>query len=631
MGVGIQTRSYTEFNDKTLIQRKEIDSKLFNGYVDPQSQDPDESWRSTLVRPLTRNKIISIAAHLTSRLLFPSIFAQNEEDEEDEQASQVMRDIMDWIVRHTKYEMTFLFSVIQALSSPATILEVDFVERLITVRKQLEDGTIVTKEAVDEVLSGFQTALVPVEELLIANIYEYNLQKQRFLIRRRYIDYSEAQKYKDHPDFKYVKPGVRVFYSHEDRTFYQQYDTENPTLLEEVTYLNRGDDREIVFLNGILVSSPNQTIKHRRIAFSTDGELITIPVYRFAKSGYEPIDEQRFFYYKSAAFKLAPEQDMVDRMYRLMMDGAVLTVIPPVGVYGSTQVGSNVVFPGAVNAFQNKDARIEAMLPKPDLSGLFNATSLLEKSIAESTQDTFQEGIQTGTARTAHEIDLLQQNALVNLGLFGKMIGSLVVDMGLLMTDIILTHMTVGEVEEIIGGIPRMKYRSFVLNNADHQGSKVTKKIEFVDSELKDTLSASFQVLEKEGGLESKKRLIQVNPQLFRRLKWLLTFNADELKPRNDNFEKAIKLEAYDRLIMNPLVDQEAVTRDFLVKPLAGSESEKYLKKQGDIMSLMSQQNPQNQPPPQLPGVPPSNAGPMAGPMAMRRGLQSGMKQPMQI
>ena len=55
---------------------------------------------------------------------------------------------------------------------------------------------------------------------------------------------------------------------------------------------------------------------------------------------------------------------------------------------------------------------------------------------------------------------------------------------------------------------------------------------------------------------------------------------AEQLMPKNEVFDKAMKLEAYDRMIENPFVDQEAITRDFLVEALAKGESAKYMKKQ---------------------------------------------------
>ena len=77
----IMDRPYEEFNDLTLAQRQNKDQKAFNSYTEPRSTDPDESWKWKGVRPITRNKIISITAHITAQILIPNVFAQNNADE----------------------------------------------------------------------------------------------------------------------------------------------------------------------------------------------------------------------------------------------------------------------------------------------------------------------------------------------------------------------------------------------------------------------------------------------------------------------------------------------------------------------------------------------------------------------
>ena len=87
-------------------------------------------------------------------------------------------------------------------------------------------------------------------------------------------------------------------------------------------------------------------------------------------------------------------------------------------------------------------------------------------------------------------------------------------------------------------------------------GKKMTKP---------EILKESFKLGVKEGGKDATKRLIEVNPEMFAKMKFLIIVEMDRLLPKNEAFEKALKLEAYDRMIENPFIDQEAVTRDFLI------------------------------------------------------------------
>jgi len=326
-GYEIMHRSYREFNDKSVLTRMDLDQKAFNAYVDPQSNNPEDSWRYNGVRPLTRNKIISIAAHVTASLIYPNVFAQDEASREDRIAAQVMKDLIEWNVRNSDYETTFLFGVISALTNPAVIFEQRFVQSMQEVKFKNEQGGYNVREIIDEIESGMKTFVTPVDELFISNIYEYDIQRQKNLIRRRFISYEQAAAlYGDHPDFIYVKPGVKTLYNDDNDTFYDVRDDEmDDSLVEEAIYMNRLEDAEIPFINGIYHGENDvdgNPMTHR--------DQLNRPKYNYAKSGYEPIDEKRFFYYKSAAFKLVNEQDVLDRMWKMSMDGTFLETMPPV-------------------------------------------------------------------------------------------------------------------------------------------------------------------------------------------------------------------------------------------------------------------------------------------------------------
>jgi len=112
------TTPYREFNDLSLIERMNEDQAIWSAYTPPKSTNPDKSWRHQGVRPLTRNKMISIAAHVTASVLVPNVYARDEHDKDDEMAAFVMRDLMEYEIDRSDYEMTNLFGVISALINP---------------------------------------------------------------------------------------------------------------------------------------------------------------------------------------------------------------------------------------------------------------------------------------------------------------------------------------------------------------------------------------------------------------------------------------------------------------------------------------------------------------------------------
>lgn len=580
-----------EFNDRSVRTEIDMNERAFNSYIPPRSQDPDESWRAQTVRPITRNKLISIAAHVTANILYPNVFAQNDKDNEEKEAAQVMRDLIEWTIENSNYSRQFLMAVITALVDPVVIVHAEFAEVMRKVRDMQDDGTYSVSDIVDEILSGFQLRVLRGNELLIANVFESDIQRQRFLIRNQFTDYEEEKLiYGDNEKFKeYVKPGVRIIFDQSSETFYQVYDREmQGYMVNKVTYYNRSLDLELVFINGICVTGYDRPNPRKD------------KLYPFAKTGYEPLNNGQFFYYKSAANKLGSDQEIVDTLYNMVIDGTFLALMPPIALYGSEEVNSSVTIPGTVTSFRDPNVKMENMAPKSDIRAGLEMIAKVEQSISESSQDALQAGGNNpGPTRTAREVLLQQQNAKTALGLFGKMIGFLVEDIGKLMIGDILQHMTVGQLAEIEGDDMAMKFRSFLLHDKTIEGKKRTKKIEFTDKYLNsdgmtpdEMMAESFDILKAQGGPDADVTLLRVNPKIFRTLKYKIRVDPDQLSPKSKSLEDAMKLEAYDRLIQNPYVDQMAVTQDFLLDAIKPGESAKYMKKQAPAEASAPMGNP---------------------------------------
>lgn len=581
-GTMVMERSYREFNNRNVYQEIDYGQLRFNSYVEERLGDPDESWRHDGVRPITRNKLLSIAAHSTAVLLFPNAFAQNEEDEEDQDAAEIMRSVIKWNIVNSDYASSVLYAVIAALANPVSYLELSTDEAK-QKRRSMINGDISVTSVIDDVLSGMQHNNIPAEEVLIATAYQRHIQKQRFLWRVKRVSYDDAYGlFGDHKNFGFVKPGIRVFLQEDSGMFYEQADDELPDTVQIAYYKNRREDMEVPYVGGIYMGHENVEANMMRHRDNND-----LAKYNLVKFGYSPIDEGRFYFYKSAANSIGPDQDAVDVAWRLAIDGSLLDGMPPLAVMGDEIIDSSMVGPGLVTNLE-KETKVENLLPNRNTGALWNAVHETERSITEGTQDDVRAGITGSGSRTAFEIDRIERNARINLGPFGKFIGEAIRDYGYLIVDDILNHQTVGQFEEVLAGNPRLKFRTFLLAPEVENGRMMSKKIIFTDELIGIPLSdeevtmRGLKMLNKVGGLKGTEKIYLVNPHKFRRLRFLLTIDVDNLLPENEAFMKAIKLEAYDRMIENPFVDQEAVTRDFLVNVFAKGETDKYMKRSMD-------------------------------------------------
>lgn len=581
-GDAMRHESYAEFNDRSLIDYINDCQTAFNTYIPAKTMNPDEQWRTNTVRPLTRNKVISIASHLTSNVLYPNIFSQNDKDEEDRSAAIVMKDLMEWTMNQSDYDMFFVSAVISACVNPAVCLYEGYAEVKRTIKEIQEDGKWIEKDIVDEDFSGFINENVPVAEIILGNFHINNIQQQPFVIWQRFIDYNTAVlKYRDYDNFKYVKPGIRCLYTESTDLFYDQKDKDiEYNLVEELIYYNKLEDLEIVILNGVLITDADRPMQRKDKR------------YPFVWSGYEFLDDGKFSYFKSLVDKMAPDQYIINTLYRMIIDGTYLSLMPPAVVYGGEEIDSNVIIPGSVTTFSKSDTKMEMLKVGTNLNEGFQALQYVEGSAAESSQDPLMQGQQQKGSQTAFEIARQEANAKTVLGLFGKMIGNMVKQFGELRMSTILQYMTIADASQLQSPASMLKFRNFLIPEKIVDGSKVTKKVEFSmdvpDEEIEEEKYEDKEwklldrELEGENGeeLEGGKRIYMVNPKMFRELKYKVVVSPDFATPKSDALKKALNLEAYDRAISNPLANQEAVFRDFLIENYKPGEADKYIKKQ---------------------------------------------------
>lgn len=586
------TNAYTprvEFNDLSLIGRDQYDQMSFNTYQPNNGQGwegaPQQLWRSRAIRPVVRNKCMSIAAHATARLLFPKIFAFDNQSDEQKEAAQVMEDLMEWSGDISNYPYVALNRVITSLSSPASIGYTEYGEVMRTVKTEKgDDGKWIEKRVRDESYPCFIDEVVPVNQLYIQNMYEPDIQRQGWLIWRKVYSFSEAQiKYGEYDNFKYVRPGVQTIYDDANRTFYYVYDPNMRSEdVEEIVYWNKNLDLKIIMVNRVMMTPcDNPNPRQDKL-------------YPFDKFFYEPINN-RFFYGKSLAFKLQHDADIINTLYQMTIDGSYLAIFKPMVNVGGEIIASDVIVPGAVTTLSSPDADLRAINVGSDLKAGLEMLSVVEKSINESSQEPLQQGADTGGSQTAFEISRIEQNANTILGLFLQMIAKHVKDYGRLRLGDIVQYITLPEVVAIEGDDNAdLVYKTFLIN-ASKKGNK-NKKIQF-DSTLPDEmdedehLDMSYDLLEEEN--EKEMTIARVNPSLFRELKYMVAISPDVLNPKSTDLERAYALEDYDRMVASPpgMFDPEE-TAKFLLNnnPLTKKDPDKYLAKQPSPGSMPPQQ-----------------------------------------
>lgn len=613
-GMEILNTGYEELGVLSVIERMNRDQRTFNCFVDEENEDPNDAWKWRGTRGKAQDKAVILHAQITTGYMVPMFMAQNERGEEDREMSSIARDITEWMTENSNYKSSFLLATMGMLVNPVTYLGAEYAEVYQKIKEKTAKG-YTTKEVLDEIFSGFQAPVYTADQVLIANAYEQNIQRQPEIISKRYIEYSEAEaKYEDHEDWNFVQPGISSVFNDEDGLFYDTVDQDHDGLVEEVIYKNRRDDCEIPYVGGIYMGDSDtegNPIKHR--------DNRNVPKYNIVPFGYQRINEH-FYFYKSLMNIQYWDNQLLDAQYEMGMNRAFLDTNMPIAISGTDKIDGEVIFPSSVMAFADKDVKVQPLLPQANLGNMFNAMSVVEKSMEESSISDQSSGLLPDANQKATALSIADRNAKTMLQGVGKTMAESITQYGSLMIDIAINHLSIPEIDKLVGDGERMKYRSFILPKKNIAGKEVSKTLKF-DKELlgnemskEEKRSRELDMLTDIGYPQHSKHLILINPEVFANLKYYVQVEPQLLFPKNEEFQQAMLSQLYSQLRQDPLVSAEELVRKLLYSYFKG-EGENLLVKQ--TTSVMGNRDIQNTP------------KPVAGKMAENNAISANMGKTM--
>lgn len=579
-GEEILNRDYVELNGMSVLTRNDRDQRTFNAFVDEGVEDETQAWKWKGTRSKARNKAIAMHAKLTSGYIIPMYMAQNDDDEEDRAFSDMMRDLAEWTMNNSDYKSSYLMVSMGMLVNCVTYMGAEYNRVYQTIRLKTELG-YTKKEILDEVLSGFEAPVYSADQVLISNAYEQNIQKQRVVIKRRFIEYSEAQaKYSQHENWDYVQPGVKTVYSEMDGQFYDIKDDDHPNLVEECTWLNRREDTEVCFVGGVYMSNANledNPIRHR--------DNRNAPKYNVTPFGYQRINEH-FYFYKSLMNSMYWDDRLIDAQYEMVMNRSFLDLNMPLAISGDDKVDSDIIFPSSIVSFKDKDTKVSPLLPAANLNGMFNAMSVVESSMDESSVSDVSAGQLPSKDTKATALNIAERNAAELLKGIGRNLAISITQYGDLLKDCILNHLTVPEVTEIVGEKQMLKYKTFTLNKKQIGDREVSKVIKFDESLLGRSISdkkkgeKEAKMLEDIGYPKHDKHMYLINPEVAARYRYLTYVEPEIMFPKNEEFMQAMWSQLYGQMREDPLVSGEKLVRNVLHSFVRGKADDMIVKQE---------------------------------------------------
>ncbi len=625
---GLQNRPFNEFDQLSLLQRTNLDQQTFGAFVGATFLPATQSWRWRGRKNTARNKIIGILAHIISGMLYPFVYAYNEDNKEDEMTAKVMRILIENHLKKADYEMKFMFMMLSALVNPAVFVEIEYVEALQRIKTKMKDGTYKVEMAVDELLSGIGLNIIPIDQILLADFFTFDLQRQPNICRVRRISYDEARSiYKgkyfiDGKDqFDYVEAGkTKVVQSGQSKQIVYDIDwtTADQNFVQEITMFYRGEDLEVTFVGGVFMGNykdiyNSNCFKHRRMSM-IGNEWKSIPVYPFAKSGFEPLDPNgRFAYYKSAAFKEFWDDASLNRMYQLAQDGTFLDVIKPIFGSGVASLNADAMVPGNFIGMP-AGATVTPYQLSPNVNAALALMRQNSDDLSLSTQDALQNGVaEKGITATASL--KAEQNAKVIMNVFSTMVADLVRQIGALVMDDVLAHTTVGEVDATIPEALNMKYKTIRLQSKEN-GRDVTNIVNFDTSMMapnfdeKKAHELEWKMFEENGGMDAKTFEYRVNPYKFARCSFSMYVDPQQIISRSLGTDQQRKMRAFELLAdprVSPYVNMEAVVDKFILQEYSDGDPDELKMKPGDNQMMAAMMGGEKGPIPQSSMIPNPN------------------------
>ena len=582
----MQHRPFKEFDGVSLLERAKRDQETFAAYVGAEWVPEHKRWKWRGRKNTSRNKLIGICARMLAGMLYPTVHAQNEMNDDDKLTADVMRIRIENHLRHARYETQFLFMIMSALVNPAVFVQVEWVEMM----QKIKNGGEI-EMVLNEALSGLALNILPIDEIMLPDFYSgtgnLNL---NCLLRVRRIPYDVARakwagKYYtkgldgNQTDlFDFVQAGMtRIFITgNENQELFDIEWTEaDKGYVQEITAYYLYEDLEVVCVGGVLMVNEEDVYNtnpysHRRMTLTKDGWK-SIPVQCIAMSGFEPLDPTgRFAYYKSGAFKEFWDDKALNQMHRYAHDATALETIKPTILSGVAKVDQTMMVPGGVFGIPSGGSVSQYSLG-PNLKATWDAIAQYDKDMADSTTvNPVPNPGQSGVSATQTNVATAQ--AKLFMSIFALLVADLIKKVGELVVDCEVNYAMNGEIDEKIPGHLNLKERMHTHKGKD-SGRNMTHKIiftskhmgkKYTDKQLEDK---QWELYNKSGKTPTERfnsttRTYEVNPLQYARTVYQVYMDADQIVDKSLGATQQRKVTAFNILkdpAIAPFTDQAEV------------------------------------------------------------------------
>jgi hypothetical protein len=406
-----RTQSYRYFNDRSLIEYVNDSVDRFNGYIEPR-MDPAGDWGAKVFNNVTRSKTVAIIANITAERVRAEFFPQDQLSQDDMRAAQLIKHVEDYTYYKNKDDQQQFFTTLEAAVKGTAIgyegYKLD--KRKI---KEIEDFNPETGEVKfkDSEITDWDDVYgenIPLFDFYPGNIYEREMQKQPFVIWRTVLDEdvfrAEFEKYKN-VDKVQTSAQMMGVETQENSGDDEKYVTEGvkDDMIEVIRYFNKWTDEFHIIANGVLLTKTSSPLPWDHKS------------YPFWSTIFEPFAED-FFYGKSVPDKMRSNQDILNTLYRMMLDQTFLSINPPILTQGVENIRDEGLYPGRRISMDDVGNSKIMEIPGPQPAH-FQIMKMVEDNLKKESLDDPSSGT-SGSRTSAFEVGVSKEAAQKLLSLF---------------------------------------------------------------------------------------------------------------------------------------------------------------------------------------------------------------------
>ena len=329
-----RNKTYTQFNDRTLLQFVDDNDKRLNTFILSRDDQDKEGWQANVAMPTVRNKLKKMIAGFALKIPDMAIKAFGDDGSLNIDRAYVADNLIKGSYMKNENPVLENFWEIWEAASKGTVFKYEGYLKSEYKQKFIKSYDIVTGEveseertvnAKDECVS----VQLPITELFLRDFSINNIQDQPSIAWVKYMSEDEFTKeFGQYKDSKFVELGIPNN-DVDTTTFFYSLDGKEENgkkLIEVIRYYNQLKDQYIIVANGVLLLDAP-------LLWRVNGEK----QYPFAKAIWEPFVDKHFAYGNCLPNILMGEYDIFNTLWNSVLDKEYRSLVRPLLVGRANQ------------------------------------------------------------------------------------------------------------------------------------------------------------------------------------------------------------------------------------------------------------------------------------------------------